>query len=268
MFKKMFGLVFITLTLISPLRADDVLVIIDGKLAKAQAVVDPKPEIKSTGPIELGELVVLAPGLIDTASQFAKTVKYDWEVKKDGVIKNSFKDANSNCVFTTGLKGGTFSVKLKATVGYQIGTDTLYKECMALKDIKVDSPEPTPTPTPKPDPTPPPPAPTPFNPITGPLHVTFIYDTATPDLSMATIHASSTIQESLDVFGGKWHVLTTQSKGLVDFNLKRYVDTIGAPCIVLQKEDGTVLEKQSFKVKTGTTEADLIQLIKNIKDGK
>lgn len=153
--------------------SDGVIVVIEGKLVKADKVVSPKVTlVGAENPIALGDIVVIEAKVEDDYPTYVKKRTFEWSVTESGYVKRTWNQG-SQVMFGSGVKATKVLVVCKASFSYMVGTE----EVVVVKDTNTEVvvgnlPSPNP-PSPNP-PSPPDPKPTPN--LTGAAK--FAYDTA------------------------------------------------------------------------------------------
>jgi hypothetical protein len=126
--------------------------------------------------------------------------------------------------------------------------------------IPDNRPHPQPKPIPVPTPTP---APVPKG-IEGELHITLVYDPADYSLGLASIRASNTIGPALKKLDAVWRTFESSDPQLTQAHLMQPAQTAGYPCLIIQDKAGKIVKA----VKAPTTEAEVLTLIKSLREGK
>ncbi len=167
--------------------ADSVIVVIDGKLVRADKLVSPRIEVVGAEqPIKPGEIVVLEAKVADEYPSYVKQQNFVWTVTENGYVKRTWNQGNQ-VMFGAGVSPTSIVADLEAKFVYTVGD----QDVIITKDAKVNVQIGTPTPTPPnpnpnptpPNPTPPNPNPTPPDPVPPPPQPTltgtakFAYDT-------------------------------------------------------------------------------------------
>jgi hypothetical protein len=143
--------------------SDPTLVVIDNKLVKVESVVEPKIKITSpSGPVDLGEIVILQADVTGDVPTFVKKKSYKWNVTEKGYVKQFWMDGQK-VVFGSGVKATTIKVSLQVQLTYEVGKEEVVKTIEQAVDVSVGGvlppdptppgpgPGPAPTPTPAPD---------------------------------------------------------------------------------------------------------------------
>ena len=160
--KKLFKYVLCTALLLAPSAswADDFLVIINGKLVSAEAIVQPTAQIVGTEtPVELGEFAEVKVEITDSAKKFIKNTKTNWRITQNGQPKRYFINQEGNPVIAAGVTNGVkIDLEANTEITYAVEDKTVVQKLMSKGVLSVgqnvDPPKPPPTPNPNPTPTP------------------------------------------------------------------------------------------------------------------
>jgi hypothetical protein len=134
--------------------SEPTLVVIDNKLVKVENVVEPKIKITSpTGPIDLGEIVILQAEISGDVPTFVKSRTYKWNVTEKGYVKQFWIDGQK-VVFGSGIKPTTIKVSLQVQLTYEVGKEEVIKTIEQTVEVNVGGVPPDPGPGPGPNPNP------------------------------------------------------------------------------------------------------------------
>lgn len=173
--KKTWALLFAPILLMTGMAfaSDGVIVVIDGKLVKADKVVSPKVTLTGAeNTIAPGEIVVVEAKVEDDYPTYVKKRTYEWNVTESGYVKRTWNQG-SQVMFGSGMKSTKVTVECKASFSYMVGTEEIVVTIPKQVDVTIGNPVPNPPDPPNP-PNPPNPTPTPT--LTGAAK--FAYDTA------------------------------------------------------------------------------------------
>jgi hypothetical protein len=119
---------------------------------------------------------------------------------------------------------------------------------------------PDPAPEPKPDPKP---DPTPVPKVNGRLHVTLVSDPQKPTADVQRLVGSKTLRDALAKSGHIWRDLDVSDPQLKTKRLDGFVRDQGAPCLLLQTDDGK-LWPEGKAIPVPTSEQALLDLVKQL----
>lgn len=160
--KNLFKLTLCTALLLVPAIswADNYLVIINGKLVEAEAIVQPTAKIiGNETPAELGGFAEVKVEITDSAKKFVKGTKTSWRITQNGQPKRYFISQDGNPVIPAGITNGVnIDLEANTEITYGIEDKTVLKSVLSKGVLNVgqnvDPPKPPPDPTPDPTPIP------------------------------------------------------------------------------------------------------------------
>lgn len=210
--------------------ADNYLVIINGKLVEAEAIVQPTAKIVGNEtPVELGEFAEVKVEITDSAKAFIKGTKTSWKITQNGQPKRYFINQEGNPVIAAGVTNGV-KIDLEANTEITYGVeDKIVKQSILSKGMltvgQVDPPAPPPGPNPPPIPVV---VPDGFNGATKANYELFKKD-ALPSLAQFgkpdITAAKKVLKENFHNVASRISAGTIQSNSLDDF-LKKAFDEI------------------------------------------
>lgn len=229
--KNLFKLTLCTALLLVPAIswADNYLVIINGKLVEAEAIVQPTAKIiGNETPAELGGFAEVQVEITDSAKKFIKGTKTSWKITQNGKPKQYFISQNGNPVIPAGIVNGvTIDIEANTEITYGIEDKTVLKSVLSKGSLSVgqnvDPPKPPPDPTPIPTV-----VPDGFNGATRATYDIFKKD-ALPSLAQFSkddiLAAKKALKENFDNVATRISAGTIQGANLEDF-LKKAFDEI------------------------------------------
>lgn len=160
--KNLFKLTLCTALLLFPSVswADNYLVIINGKLVEAEAIVQPTAKIiGNETPVELGGFAEVKVEITDSAKSFIKGTKTSWKITQNGQPKRYFISQDGNPVIPAGITNGVqIDLEANTEITYGIEDKTVLKSILSKGVLNVgqnvDPPKPPPAPNPDPTPIP------------------------------------------------------------------------------------------------------------------
>jgi hypothetical protein len=118
-------------------NTEPTLVIIDDKIVKATAMV--QPTLSIIGPLEPskpGELMVMEAKLENEYAQFITAAKIKWTVSEEGQVKKHWIDGR-RVVFGAGVKATKIQVDAKLSLHYSVNGEEIVKVLTATRELKV-----------------------------------------------------------------------------------------------------------------------------------